>query len=151
EEVLIKHAGDFAKTHAEKRVFRRTLKDGVLSSDGQLWRWQRRTMAPLFRPGEILTYVPSMAEPVETLLEKWRRAAPGSIQQIDEAMTEVTFSVIARTMLKGGEPREAAIIKRATAQSLARISWDVMYGLLRLPPWLPHPASWSLQRSADAL
>ena len=151
EEVLIKRAADFLKTPAEKRVFRRTLKDGVLSSDGPLWRWQRRTMAPLFRAADILNYVPSMAQPAEELLAKWRQAAPGSIQRIDQAMTEATFSVIARTMLKGGEPREAALIKRATAQSLAHISWDIMYGLLRLPLWLPHPASRSLKRSADEL
>ncbi len=151
EEILIRRAADFIKTPAEKRVFRRTLKDGVLSSDGQLWRWQRRTMAPLFRPSEILNYVPSMAEPAEELLAKWRQAEPGSIQRIDHAMTEATFSVIARTMLKGGEPSEAAIIKRVTAQSLNHISWDIMYGLLRLPQWMPHPASWMLKRSAEQL
>lgn len=151
EEVLIKRAADFQKTPVEKRVFERTLKDGVLSSDGPLWRWQRRTMAPLFRPAEILAYIPGMTQPAEDLLAKWRRARPGSIQQIDADMVEATFSVIARTMLMGGEPREAAIIKRETAVSLTNMSWEILYGFLRMPQWLPHPASWTLDRSARRL
>jgi cytochrome P450 len=66
-------------------------------------------------------------------------------------MVETTFSVIARTMLMGGEPREAETIKRATGQSLTHIAWDMMYGVLRLPDWLPHPASWVLNRCARQL
>ena len=151
EQVLIKRAGAFTKTHVEKQVFRRTLGDGVLSADGHLWRWQRRTMAPLFRHSEILAYLPDMAQPAEDQLAKWRTAPPGSIQQIDADMVETTFSVIARTMLMGGEPREAEIIKRATVQTLAYISWELMYALLRAPAWLPHPASWTLRRAAKRL
>ncbi len=151
EAVLVKHAADFFKTPVEKRVFRRSLKDGVLSSDGQLWRWQRRIMAPLFRHSEILKYLPSMAQPAEELLVRWRSAPPGSPQQIDADMVETTFSVITRTMLEGGEPREAALIKRATAESLSHITWEIMYGLLRVPQWMPHPASLILSRSAKRL
>ena len=151
EDVLIKRSGIFLKTPVEKRVFRRTLRDGVLSADGPLWRWQRRTMAPLFRPADVLSYVPSMAQPAEDILAKWRAAPAGSIQQIDEAMTEATFSVIARTMLKGGAPSEAEIIKRATAISLAYISWDMMYAVLNVPLWMPHPVSWIMTRHARRL
>jgi cytochrome P450 len=151
EDVLIKRSGIFLKTPFEKRVFRRTLKDGVLSADGQLWRWQRRIMAPLFRPVDVLGYVPSMAQPAEEILAEWRAAPPGSVQPVDDAMTEATFAVIARTMLKGGEPREAEIIKRATANTLAHVSWDMMYGALDMPLWMPHPLSWSLSRSARQL
>jgi cytochrome P450 len=151
EEVLVKRPGIYLKTPVEKRVFRRSLKDGVLSSDGALWRWQRRTLAPLFRPADVMSYVPAMAQPAEDLLAKWRAQPPGGVQGIDEAMTEATFSVIARTMLKGGEPGEADLIKRATAQSLAYTSWELMYGFFNLPIWLPHPGSWVLDRTAKRL
>lgn len=151
EDVLIKRTGSFMKSRVEKRVFRRTLKDGVLSADGALWRWQRRTMAPLFRPAEILNYVPGMAQPAEDLLAKWRASAPGCVHKLDDAMTEATFSVIARTMLQGGEPSEAATIKRATGRSLHFIGWEIMYGALDLPLWLPHPATLIMKHSARSL
>jgi len=151
EDVLIRRAAIFHKSPVEKRVFRRTIRDGVISSEGALWRWQRRTMAPLFRPADVLTYVPSMAQPAEDLLAKWREAGQSSVQPINEAMTEATFAVIVRTMLKGGDPGEAARIRRMTDINLRHISWDIMYGVLNLPLWLPHPASWIMARTSRQL
>jgi cytochrome P450 len=148
EDLLLRNADKLIQSPVQKRVLRRALRDGVLSADGELWRWQRRTMAPVFRPAEILTYVPVMAAPAEETLERWRASAPGSLQHIDEAMTEATFAVIMRTMLKGGITREAEIIRRETSRGLKNITWDMLYGSFRLPEWLPHPASWTLERSA---
>lgn len=151
EEILVRRAADFMKTPVEKRVFRRTLKDGVISADGALWRWQRRTMAPLFRPAEMRNYAPAMAAAAGETIARWRASPQGSIQPIDADMVETTFSVIVRTMLKGGAPAEAAVIKRATALSLAHVSWEIVYGALRLPLWLPNPMSWTLSRAARRL
>jgi len=151
ETILVKRADVFQKSPVEKRVFRRTLKDGVLSAEGALWRWQRRTMAPLFRPAEILHYVPRMAKPAEDLLARWRASPQGSVQAIDDDMIETTFAVIALTMLQGGAAREAALINEATASTLAHISWEIIYGILGLPLWVPHPASWLMKRQAARL
>jgi cytochrome P450 len=151
EDILVTRAAAFEKTTAEKRVFARTLRDGVLTAEGKLWRWQRRAMAPMFRHAEILRYVPAMADAAAEQVQRWRRSRPGAVQRIDNDMIETTFAIIARTMLTGGLPAESEIIKRATAQTLSRISWEIAYALLRLPRWLPHPASFQLVRSAHQL
>lgn len=151
DDILIRNAGKLHQSPIQKRVFRRALQDGILSSDGELWRWQRRTMAPIFRPSEILKYVPAMAAPAEELLERWRQSPPGSLQQVDEDMVDTTFAVIMRTMLKGGAPREAEIIRRSTAQALDHVTWEMLYGSFRLPLWLPHPRSWTLDRASRRL
>lgn len=148
EDLLLRNADKLIQSPVQKRVFRRAMRDGVLSADGELWRWQRRTMAPVFRPAEILTYVPVMAAPAEETLERWREAAPGSLQQIDEAMSDATFAVIMRTMLKGSITREAEIIRKETSRAIKNLNWEMLYGFLRLPEWLPHPASWALERGA---
>lgn len=148
EDILLRNADKLIQSPVQKRVFRRALRDGVLSAEGELWRWQRRTMAPVFRPVEILTYVPVMADPAEETLERWRQDAPGSLQQIDEAMNDATFAVIMRTMLKGGISREAEIIRQETTRTIKNINWEMLYGFLRLPEWLPHPASWALENGA---
>lgn len=108
-------------------------------------------MAPLFRPAEVLKYLPGMAQPAEEVLAKWRASPAGSVQRVDEAMTEATFSVIARTMLQGGEPGEARTIKRATSTLLRYIPWEIMYGVLNVPLWMPHPASWLVSRATTRL
>lgn len=151
EQVLLARADEFGKSPIEKRVFDLSLGDGILTSEGALWRWQRRVLAPLFRPSEIAGYVPSMAGAAEEALAHWRGQPAGSLQAIDAAMTEATFAVIARTMLIGGEPAESVIIKQATHDYLERVSWEVAYGLLQLPTWLWNPAKGQMRRAGRAL
>lgn len=150
EDVLIHHASDVGKTDLEKRVLGQSVGDGILTSDGALWRWQRRTMAPLFRASDIQTYVPVMAGAAEEQISRWRAAGSGW-KRIDKDMTETTFAVIARTMLAGGEPAETDTIKKATERYLSRVSWEIAFTLMNVPRWVPHPDSLSMYYAARQL
>ncbi len=147
EEVLVQKAPELSKSPIEKRVLAGSVGDGVLTSDGPLWRWQRRTMAPLFRPADIQTYVPVMAQAAEEQLVRWRNSGSGW-KAVDEDMTETTFAVIARTMLAGGEAAETESIKRNTELYLSRVSWEIAYTLMNFPRWLPHPGSLRMYRAS---
>jgi cytochrome P450 len=151
EQVLLTETDSFGKSPIERRVFDLSLGDGVLTSEGQLWRWQRRVMAPLFRPSEIERYVPSMVAAADEVVADWRRTGRRGIRRIDADMTNATFSVITRTMLAGGAPAESDIIKRATHDYLDRVSWEVAYGLLRIPMWVWNPAKSQMRRAAADL
>jgi cytochrome P450 len=150
EDFLVKHWESLEKSQVEKRVLGRSVGNGILTSDGALWRWQRRIMAPLFRAADIQGYVPVMASAAEELVAAWRAHGSGW-KQIERDMTEVTFSIIARTMLTGGEPAETATIKRATERYLSHVSWEIAYTVLNVPRWVPHPASWRMHRAATSL
>lgn len=150
EELLVGDASNLSKSHMAKQVFADTLGDGVLTSEGALWRWQRRVMAPLFRHSEILSYVPTIAQVGEEQLAQWRQSISGS-QPIDEHMTSATFTVIMRTMLVGGDRAEGEAIMRAGSDYLSRVSWEMMHALLHLPKWVPHPASRQMRRAAQAM
>ena len=63
EEVLLHGAERFAKTHLERQVFESSVGDGILTSQGASWRWQRRTAAPLFRPADLAGLVPPWSRP----------------------------------------------------------------------------------------
>ena len=150
EQILQNRDNLFVKTPMEKRVFRRSVGESVLTADGPKWRWQRRVMAPLFRHGEILSYVPAMSAAGEELVATWHREQR-EIREIDSDMTDATFSVIARTMLTGGEPAESAAIKSAGTKYLSRIPWEMMWEILQLPSWLPHPGLIGLNRAARTM
>jgi cytochrome P450 len=147
DEILLDRGGHFEKAPIEKRVFERSLGDGVLTSEGPLWRWQRRTIAPVFRATDIASYVPVMAAAAEEHAARWRLDGPGW-RAIDADMAEVTFAIIARTMLAGGIPAETAAIRQATEHYLSSVPWEIAYALMRLPEWLPHPGTWRMNRSA---
>ncbi len=62
EQILVKETDLFAKTRLDKRVLRPVVGEGLLTADGDHWRWQRRLASPLFRPADALAYVPRMVE-----------------------------------------------------------------------------------------
>src|SRR6185312_2517956 len=127
------------KTPLEKRVFHSTLGDGILTSEGASWRWQRRTTAPLFRPADLANLVPAMTSAAEAQVTRWRERTPGAVAAVDRDMTETTFHVISQTMFAGSADAEAAAILRAADGALATISWDIAAAILRFPTWLWYP------------
>ena len=72
EQVLLHGNAQFPKTPLEKRVFAHTLGEGILTSEGASWRWQRRTAAPLFRPADLSGLVPIMTAAAEDQVARWR-------------------------------------------------------------------------------
>lgn len=148
ENVLVRDADLYLKTALERRVFAPVAGNGVLTADGATWRWQRRMLAPLFRHSEIMRYVPDMLAAADTCLSRWRAAPAGAVHAIDEDMTEATFDVIVRTMLAGGAPDHVDAVMHAGSAYLAATPWEITYGILGLPTWLPHPATWKLRRRA---
>jgi cytochrome P450 len=151
EEVLLSRAEQFPKTPLEKQVFETTLGDGILTSQGPSWRWQRRTAAPLFRPADLASLVPAMSAAAEEQLQRWRRAPAGSVQAVDRDMTLTTFHVISATMFAGSADAEAAAILDASDKALSTISWDIAAAMLRFPAWLWYPGKYRRRRAGRHL
>jgi len=151
EQVLLHGGANFPKTPLEKRVFAHTLGDGVLTSEGASWRWQRRTAAPLFRPADLSPLVPIMTAAAEDQVARWRRSPDGAVQSIDRDMTETTFHVISATMFAGSADAEAAAILKSADTALATISWDIAAAMLRLPTWMWYPGKFKRRRAARTL
>ena len=151
EQVLLQGSAQFPKTQLEKRVFAHTLGEGILTSEGASWRWQRRTAAPLFRPADLAGLVPIMTAAAEDQVARWRTSEPGAVQAIDRAMTETTFHVISASMFAGSADAEAAAILKSADTALATISWDVAAAMLRLPAWMWYPGKFKRRRSARTL
>jgi cytochrome P450 len=61
QEVLLDDAKSFSKNPTHDRVLGEGAGKGLLIAEDELWRWQRRLLAPLFRADEIAVYVPSFA------------------------------------------------------------------------------------------
>ena len=124
EKVLLHASAQFPKTPLEKRVFRHTLGDGILTSEGTSWRWQRRTAAPLFRPADLASLVPAMVASAEAQLARWSANPEGSMQAVHRDMTETTFRVMSATLFAGSANTEADTILRCSDKGLSTISWD---------------------------
>jgi cytochrome P450 len=148
ERILLKDVERFSKTEVDRRVLTPMLGEGILTAQADSWRWQRKVASPMFRYAELLGYVPTMVDAAEQCIASWRSQGQNFVADVEEAMTETTFSVIARTILAGIDEQEASAVKIATRIYLDRISWEVAAAMLKLPVSLWHPGKASMRSSA---
>ncbi len=81
-EALVEQAENFIRTTSlERGGLRPILGEGLLTTDGAAWRWQRRTASPVFRHDRLLGFVPAMqAAAAATLRRLHAVPAPSSRQ-----------------------------------------------------------------------
>src|SRR5258706_2828229 len=91
--------------------FRLLVGQGLVTSEGDLWKRQRRMMSPHFTPVAVLDFSDMMAETTEHMLARWDKAAQqGQPLKMDFEMMRLTMSIIGRAMFSldlGEEPTEA--------------------------------------------
>ena len=90
EEVLVRKHRCFAKS-AGLRATQRGFGQGLLTSDGPLWRQQRRIMQPAFQAHRIEQYHTSMETAIDRLLAS---IAAGGERNIHRDMTDLCFDAL---------------------------------------------------------
>jgi cytochrome P450 len=117
------------------------LGDGLLTSTGDLWRRQRRLMAPFFTPKAVTDYFPVVLADGQTLIARWEKLAKSGqpVEIIDEMML-ATASIILRSMFSMESDEQMLQIKDAVETMIGFVSTREMIPL-SLPLWLPTPAN----------
>src|SRR5438045_7605917 len=102
-EVLITHAAKYRKTHSAFRALARFLGDGLLTSDGDTWKRQRRMVQPAFNRARLVEYAAVMSEEAARTAGRLR---DGEIREMGHEMMELTLRIVSRTLFGhdvGGE------------------------------------------------
>jgi cytochrome P450 len=134
--VLVEHAGDFDAGTPRKRAYGWVLGNGLLSSEGELHRRQRKAMAPAFQPRHLAKFAEAIVGYGERAQAAWRDAA---VVDLNREMTHLTMSTIGKVLLDADVFTEADALGAATAVVLEHID----YSLSRL---VPLPLDWPLPR-----
>jgi len=124
---------------------------GILTSEGADWKWQRQASAPMFRPQDLLAFVPTFVRAADDVVARWRAAPAGSVQPVDEDMTRATFDVIAATLLPSPDAAFAGDIQGGVRQLQRSGAWDILYVSMGFPAWLPRPGMFRSARAVRAL
>lgn len=148
EQLLVKRTDIFAKTRLDKRVLKPLIGTGLLTADGEHWRWQRKLASPLFRPNDALSYVPAMTTAASEQIARWRATGATHVAPIDHDMTETTFAVIARTILAGIDEQQGTDIQRTGHAYIKPIMWSVASALMLTPERWWYPGKQRMLRAA---
>ncbi|HEX4103737.1 MAG: cytochrome P450 [Pseudonocardiaceae bacterium] len=78
--------------------------NGLLNSDGDFNRRQRRLIQPAFHRKRIANYVDIMARAASDLVESWR---PGEVVAVDQRMENLALSIVGQTLFATELGRDA--------------------------------------------
>jgi len=135
--ILVDNAANYRKDDLQLRVLAPGLGRGLLTAEGEEWKLQRRTIAPLFPPRVVSGFFPAMVESAERLVRRWRRRPEGREVDVALEMTRVTLDVLERTIFSKGVARDPDALGRAITryfEGLGRIDPVDIFGL---PDWVP--------------
>jgi cytochrome P450 len=104
QQVLVDDADAFRKGRLMQRA-RRLLGDGLLTSEGELHRRQRRRLQPAFCRQQIATYGESVPRFAARLADRW---TDGEALNVSAAMDELAMTIVVQTLLGADIEREAA-------------------------------------------
>ena len=60
--IFLDNAANYRKDDLQLRILRPGLGDGLLTSEGEHWRLQRRSIAPVFSPRHVADFGPAMQQ-----------------------------------------------------------------------------------------
>lgn len=112
--------------------------EGLVASTGELWRRQRKLMAPFFTTQGVQAYAELMLRDGAHLARHWEGLArEGAEVEIAEEMTSVTATIILKAMFSTETMESIHQMKDAVATMIS-FADQQMTGVT-LPLWLPTP------------
>lgn len=135
--VLVENATSYRKDDLQIRVLAPGLGNGLLTAEGDEWRLQRRTLAPLFSPRHVTGFLEAMAAAAEAMVARWERRGEGARLDIGLDMTRVTLDVLERTIFTHGLARDPDALGAAITRYFEAVGPVDPLDIFGLPAWLP--------------
>ncbi len=136
EYVLVKNNRNFIKDRAERSGLR-FLGQGLLTSEGDYWRRQRRLAQPAFHRQKISAYGRTMVEIAEKMLDaSWR---DGETRGIQEDMSRITLEIVSATLFGASITED---LEEEVGDALGVVMERFTGGILfKVPERIPTPAN----------
>jgi cytochrome P450 len=158
-EVLVDRHASLRKSPVMRYVLYPLAGEGLLTSRGELWRKQRKLMAPIFTPAQIASFADAMVQCAQRAADTWR---DGQTVDAWRETTRIAMSVAGKTMFDAETFSEADEIGNALTVAV-RWSADEVTSVLpvlqskvqdlleRLSGRLPQPLGERARGAADRL
>ncbi len=146
-QVLVKQAKYFQKSALYKKVLGEYLGNGLLISDGDFWKRQRKLAQPAFHTGRIHAYAETMVDYALKLCDRWQ---DGETVNIAEDMMQLTLFIVAKTLFNADVRDEAHEVGVALDVLLHHVA-GASRKVVRFPEWVPTPEKFRKQQAIETL
>jgi cytochrome P450 len=116
------------------RLLSAVLGQGLVTSEGELWRRQRRLAQPAFQLDQVQKYAAVMSDCAARALREWR---PGQTRDVHADLMRLTLEIVARALFGANVADQADRVGRALEAILEYFANPV--ALFPWLQWLPLP------------
>jgi cytochrome P450 len=128
-------------------TLQRTLGNGLLTSDGELWRRQRKLMAQAFTPKRIQDY----GETMVAVTDRGLSLHDGQLINLHAEMNRLTMLVVAAVLFGAAISAEQVALVGATMETVAEFYANSPEAMLMLPRWVPTPLNRRVNAAVEQL
>jgi cytochrome P450 len=136
--VLLTNHENYPKGRLNRQILGPVMGQGLLTSEGEFWRRQRRIMAPAFHHQRLVDLSRTMTQSIEALLTRWQagEAAAGPIE-IHHAMMSLTMEIVVKTLFSHDIGDSDDALGEAITTILESYGRPNPADMIGLPEWIP--------------
>jgi cytochrome P450 len=142
-EVLVTNAHCYAKTHSAFIRLGRVLGQGLLNTDGEVWRRHRRMIQPSFHKERLEVYSRMMVQEATDMIARWR---DGRRIDLSAELTHLTLRIVSRSLFSHEVGDDMDAITGAVTVLQDSFSQPEF-----LPRWMPSPRRHKARRALRSI
>ncbi len=137
-QVLVEDADKFIKAPVYRTLLSRFLGNGLLTSEGDFWRRQRKLSQPAFHHKRIQAYAQTMVDYTQQMIQEWQN---GQVHDVNHDMMRLTLSIVAKTLFNADVNDSANRVGDALTVLLEVTNERTRSLIQAIPEWLPTEAN----------
>ena len=132
------------------QMLKEAIGNGLLTSEGDFWRRQRRLAQPAFYKQRLASFFETMEQTSREMTLDWDKLPDGHLLEVSHEMLKVTLRIVGKTLLGkdlGGDARD---IGDALNFVMHRVNERITQVLVA-PLWMPTPANKKFKKNMAIL
>lgn len=132
------------------RVLKVLLGEGLLTSEGEFWRKQRKLIQPGFHRERLSSFVKTYADLGQELVDRWNSRQDGTEVDVSTDFMQTTLNIVSRAMFSTDVEHAMEVVNKEFDYANERLI-DRIKKPFPLPLWLPLPQIRREKKSYEAI
>ncbi|GAA4412460.1 cytochrome P450 [Nibrella viscosa] len=137
----------FVKSDAYK-VLSLFLGNGLLNSEGDFWRRQRRLAQPAFHRQRLALLADTMVQETQELTERWKQHEAELPIDISEEMMKLTLAIVTRSLFSSDVKKHLGSISQSVT-TIIEFAYVQLHSFIQIPIHYPTPANIRYRRAVE--
>lgn len=150
EHVLVRNHRNYRKPDFFNKPLGSVAGKGLVTSDGELWKTQRKLAQPAFHRDRLALLGVTMADTAEELVEQLSQQPAGQPLDIQQAMSELTLKIAGLTMFGADLSGKASSLGSAFKTAFEHVHLRMNNQMLP-PEWVPTAENRCFRKAKAAL